>query len=54
MFSFLGWHTAEVQSFDRDDDEVDIVLTKRPEWTYTIAVLPNIPSDQLCLKQKLF
>ncbi|CAB4026118.1 Hypothetical predicted protein [Paramuricea clavata] len=50
----VGWHEAEVQSFDKDDDEVDVVFLKNPEWTYTIAVLPNLISGKLQLKQKLF
>ena len=50
----LGWHDAEVQLFDRDDDEIDVVHSKHPQWTYTIPVLPRIISGLLRMKQKLF
>ena len=49
-----GWHVGEVQSFDRDDDEIDIILTDKPDWKHTISVLPNLLSDRLRIKQNLF
>ncbi len=52
--SYVGWHEAEVQSYDRDNDEVDVVFLKNPDWTYTIDVLPKLISGKLRLKQQLF
>lgn len=49
-----GWYKAEVQSFDYDDDEVELVYAEEPECVYRIPVLPSIVSGTLRLKQSLF
>ena len=55
FFIFLiGWYEAEVQSFDRDDNEVDVVFVEESESTYTIPVLPNLVGGKLRLKKSLF
>ncbi len=41
----------EVQSYDRNNDEVNIVFLKTPDWMYTIDVLPKLVSGKLGLKQ---
>lgn len=46
-----GWYTAEVQSIDFDDDEVDLVFLEEPECVYTIPILPNLVSGNLRLKK---
>ena len=48
-----GWYAAEVQSVDRDDDEIDVVFSKNPDSVYTISVIPNLISGKLRLKKTL-
>ena len=49
-----GWYEAEVQSFDCDDDQVEIVYADEPECVYRIPVLPGIVSGTLRLKKAFF
>ena len=51
MFLQLGWYEAEVQSCDRDDDEVDLVFVEEPGFVYKIPVLPNLVTDKLRIKK---
>lgn len=53
FLSFIGWHTAEVQSADTDEDEIDLVFLEQPRTVYTIPVLPNLISGKLRLKQQV-
>ena len=48
-----GWYAAEVQSVDRDDDEIDVVFSKNPDSVYPIPVIPNLISGKLRLKKTL-
>ena len=50
----LGWYTAEIQSVDHEDDEVDVVYLEEPACVYTIPVLPNLASGRLRIKEPLF
>ena len=49
-----GWYAAEVQSFNYDNDEIDLIFLHDPEQVYSIPVVPNIISRKLRLKQQLF
>ena len=46
-----GWYTAEVQSFNYDDDEVQLVFEEEPESIYSFPVLLNLVKGRLRLKQ---
>ena len=43
-----------MQSFDEDDDEIEVVFTDEPGYVYHIPVLPSLISGTLCLKKQLF
>lgn len=49
----VGSYEAEVQSFDYDDDEVEVVYADEPGCVYRMALLPSIVSGHLCLKQTI-
>ena len=46
LFLQLRWYEAEVQPYDRDDDdEVYLVFVEEPVFVYKIPVLPNLVSS---------
>ena len=54
LMFFQGWYEAEVQSFDYDDDEIELIFSDEPGYVYSIPVLPSLISGTLRLKRKLF
>ena len=52
IFIPSGWYEAEVQSCDRDDDEVDLVFVEEPGFVYKIPIIPNLVSGKLRIKER--
>ena len=48
-----GWYEAEVQSFDYDDDEVELVYADELRYVYRMSLLPSIVSGHLRRKQTI-
>ena len=54
LIFFQGWYEAEVQSFDYDDDEIELIFSDEPGYVYSIPALPSLISGTLRLKKQLF